>query len=1032
MPAFITPIEHTRASFLKPPDGLRFGNFEGVVHLPPPTSVGNKIVTQSFSSLNNQQIYKTICEWYDDWRPWQQKVLLCGIVDRCSIRQVDMLATTLEPIRHRDYTVAVRHHYPTSPLKKVLNIPTKRKKKKKTKIKKDTKKLQEEVQRSLNVDGTLAGAVTPESVYDSSQVLTLYDQSKLEKAIKEPLSTITQEKTKEFTNIENKFNDIDSYADSLAGRIIEESIPKTVELFDPSELYAQDLASSIVQQALDNVVTYMDKREDSIAEKTKHIRLDLPLKDEEDHAARHDKVKEIMVERETTQTSITDKTEKKVDMTVLNKYMKYKPPKDANSNRFYKMPGRPKSLVRILIPDGKDQQNDNYEGKRPESPQSVVSRAFSAVSHSTLSNLRYQLFGARSLKTPDYFRRDGVTQMPAGLAGLPGGTHLRQGIVRKPQGIQSLPVSISKMYKSVKWWTEYPGDSKVLIKADKQELGANFKHQMQQVWDWMDLWEDFEKIALLKELLKLCGPEDLNFLCGHLQQKLRNTRDINRMSDKLLLYIFSFVPADEIRRVKRVCRRWRYLCATDDLWMVKCHELGVQEGIKNLEKMIVKAKGYRMVIDWKLAYDELKKIAYNMKVKLQKKKPKQPSKGRTVEFKEQLELLQSRDEEDTNKILEINEVKKVTEPSKLEKPRPITSASSIDSFESIYSEPDLNMYDRPRFEFRNRISPSLEAPRGSISHDELQQIIKKLVLEPEEKEIQRAASRGTPVIVELEVHRGTVSAIQRNKKDKHHRHGRADDDDGHSVISEEDLQEYDEEYKLLWDKKPENKFLKSPYDVTRAVSTEGGVEILSKSEDRFDRIKRMQAGLTPQAGPSILRRKEKEKLMADAAGPDDAAFDIRPDLVPADDILGKAKSQMSLQWHQEKKPGTDDEDEEPDSSRRRRQPAFVGEVRSVLRARKLQGHMSGIMCVQFDNRRLISAGLDRVIRMWDIRSGRSLHKFLGHKGGIRCIFFYGNELATGSWDTTVMIWDLRNLCRRYILTDHSDSVTCVTMNQDYL
>lgn len=41
--------------------------------------------------------------------------------------------------------------------------------------------------------------------------------------------------------------------------------------------------------------------------------------------------------------------------------------------------------------------------------------------------------------------------------------------------------------------------------------------------------------------------------------------------------------------------------------------------------------------------------------------------------------------------------------------------------------------------------------------------------------------------------------------------------------------------------------------------------------------------------------------------------------------------------------------------------------------------MSGITCVQFDNRRLISAGLDRVIRMWDIRSGRSLHKFLGHK-----------------------------------------------------
>ena len=24
----------------------------------------------------------------------------------------------------------------------------------------------------------------------------------------------------------------------------------------------------------------------------------------------------------------------------------------------------------------------------------------------------------------------------------------------------------------------------------------------------------------------------------------------------------------------QVCRRWRYLCATDDLWIVKCLELG--------------------------------------------------------------------------------------------------------------------------------------------------------------------------------------------------------------------------------------------------------------------------------------------------------------------------------------------------------------------------------------------------------------------------------------------------------------------------
>ena len=32
----------------------------------------------------------------------------------------------------------------------------------------------------------------------------------------------------------------------------------------------------------------------------------------------------------------------------------------------------------------------------------------------------------------------------------------------------------------------------------------------------------------------------------------------------------------------------------------------------------------------------------------------------------------------------------------------------------------------------------------------------------------------------------------------------------------------------------------------------------------------------------------------------------------------------------------------------------------------------------------------------------------------------------------VQIWDLRNLVRRHILTDHSDSVTCLAMGNDFM
>ncbi len=44
-----------------------------------------------------------------------------------------------------------------------------------------------------------------------------------------------------------------------------------------------------------------------------------------------------------------------------------------------------------------------------------------------------------------------------------------------------------------------------------------------------------------------------------------------------------------------------------------------------------------------------------------------------------------------------------------------------------------------------------------------------------------------------------------------------------------------------------------------------------------------------------------------------------------------------------------------------------------------QGHMDSVLCVEFDHRRLISGSMDRTIRIWDIRSGRSIHKLYAHK-----------------------------------------------------
>lgn len=90
---------------------------------------------------------------------------------------------------------------------------------------------------------------------------------------------------------------------------------------------------------------------------------------------------------------------------------RFKPPKGGDrSNAFFKMEGHPKSLVRILAPEDK-YASSILEPKRSDSPQSGVSKSLSAVTRSTLSELRYRLFGSRSLHTPDYFSRDGVGKL---------------------------------------------------------------------------------------------------------------------------------------------------------------------------------------------------------------------------------------------------------------------------------------------------------------------------------------------------------------------------------------------------------------------------------------------------------------------------------------------------------------------------------------------------------------------------------------------------------------------------------------------
>jgi WD40 repeat protein len=74
-----------------------------------------------------------------------------------------------------------------------------------------------------------------------------------------------------------------------------------------------------------------------------------------------------------------------------------------------------------------------------------------------------------------------------------------------------------------------------------------------------------------------------------------------------------------------------------------------------------------------------------------------------------------------------------------------------------------------------------------------------------------------------------------------------------------------------------------------------------------------------------------------------------------------------------------------------------------------RGHSHGVWSVAFapDGLTLASGGVDRLVRIWDIETGRLLRSLRGHTADIRAVLFTpdGLTLATGSEDRTIRLWN---------------------------
>ena len=85
-----------------------------------------------------------------------------------------------------------------------------------------------------------------------------------------------------------------------------------------------------------------------------------------------------------------------------------------------------------------------------------------------------------------------------------------------------------------------------------------------------------------------------------------------------------------------------------------------------------------------------------------------------------------------------------------------------------------------------------------------------------------------------------------------------------------------------------------------------------------------------------------------------------------------------------------------------------------------------------DDRRLLTGGHDKLVRVFDMQTGKLLQTLQGHAGGITCgaVSPDGKMLATGSWDKTIRLWEIESGKEAATLLGHEADIRWLAFSPD--
>lgn len=91
-----------------------------------------------------------------------------------------------------------------------------------------------------------------------------------------------------------------------------------------------------------------------------------------------------------------------------------------------------------------------------------------------------------------------------------------------------------------------------------------------------------------------------------------------------------------------------------------------------------------------------------------------------------------------------------------------------------------------------------------------------------------------------------------------------------------------------------------------------------------------------------------------------------------------------------------------------------------------------IVCWSHDCKFLISAGLEKILYVYNYTEQKITTELSGHSGDITCLYHFQNQdlLASASTDNSVRLWDLNGKKLEHVYKGHNSRITSISVDED--